>query len=219
MLPSTGRHTPSCRAHRNLRLRDGNAHRFCGAFLAGAKHDRPAPRAPAKIAFRGSGAGLDPGHVYVGEAEMVANLVDQHMADDAVHPLPVAAGIIDDGDAVKKDPVGEADRVPYAFGRQPRTLIEPEQIERIADAHGLERFRIGEVGDAERHIVQALAELFRQAAHDCLGRDLEIFERTGLACASIQPPSPPEMMPDTPPSHELFQFLNRLAVFNIGRLQ
>lgn len=142
---------------------------------------------------------------------MVANLVDQHMADDAVHLLSVAAGVIDDGDAVKKDPVGQADRVLYAFGRQPGAMIEPEQIVRIADAQHAERFRIGEIGDADRHITQSLAERLRQAVPDCLGGDLEIFERAWLTCANIQRPSPPEMRPNTPPSHDLLQFRHRLT--------
>ena len=35
-------------------------------------------------------AELDQGHVGIGEAEMVTDLVDQHVADDAVHWLAVS---------------------------------------------------------------------------------------------------------------------------------
>ena len=47
-------------------------------------------------------AGLDQGHVGVREAEMVTDLVDQHVADDAVHWLAVSVGVTEDGDAVEK---------------------------------------------------------------------------------------------------------------------
>ena len=61
-------------------------------------------------------AGLDPGHIGVGKAEMVPNLVDQHVPDDAVYPLFEAASVFHDGDAVEKNPVGQADGIPYALG-------------------------------------------------------------------------------------------------------
>ena len=54
-------------------------------------------------------------------------------------------------------------------------MIEPEQIIRIADAQGLERLRIGEIGHINRHIAKQRAELLRQAVPDCLSGRLEIF--------------------------------------------
>ena len=57
-------------------------------------------------AENGLPAGLDQGHVGVREAEMVTDLVDQHVADDAVQRLAVSVGVTEDGDAAEKDPVG-----------------------------------------------------------------------------------------------------------------
>ena len=73
-------------------------------------------------------AGLDQGHVGVGEAEMVANLVDQHVADDAVYRLIIVAGVAEYGNTVEKDRVGQICGRRYAFERQPHAMIQPEQI-------------------------------------------------------------------------------------------
>ena len=37
---------------------------------------------------------------------MVTDLVDEHVADNAVHRLAVPVGVTEDGDTVEKDPVG-----------------------------------------------------------------------------------------------------------------
>ncbi len=54
-------------------------------------------------------AGFDQGHAGVGETEMVTDLVDQHVADNAVRRLPVLVGVTKDGDTVEKDPVPRHD--------------------------------------------------------------------------------------------------------------
>ena len=125
-------------------------------------------------------AGLDQGHVGVGEAKMVTDLVDQHVADDAVHWLAVSVGVTEDGDAVEKDPVGQTCRIQHAFERQSDAMIQPEQIIRIADMHRLERLRVGEIGHMNRHIAQNRPELLRQSVPDCLSGHLEIFVRPRL---------------------------------------
>ena len=45
---------------------------------------------------------FDPGHGGVGETEMVTDLVDQHMADNAIHRLAGPAGVTQDRDTVEK---------------------------------------------------------------------------------------------------------------------
>ncbi len=49
---------------------------------------------------------------------MVTDLVDQHVADNAVRQLAGADGVTEDGDTVEKDPVGQTCGSRYAFERQ-----------------------------------------------------------------------------------------------------
>ena len=111
---------------------------------------------------------------------MVTDLVDQHVADDAVHWLAVSVGVTEDGDAVEKDPVGQTCGIQYAFERQSHAMIQPEQIIRIADVHRLERLRVGEIGHMNRHIAKRRAELLRQTVLDCLSGQFKIFLRPRL---------------------------------------
>ena len=69
---------------------------------------------------------LDHDHAGVGETEMVTDLVDQHVADNAFHRLAVPVGVTEDGDTVEKDPVGQTYGIPYAFGPQSHAMIQPE---------------------------------------------------------------------------------------------
>ena len=48
---------------------------------------------------------LDPLHVIVRQAEMVADLVDQHMGDDVAQRLLVLGPVVEDGAAVERDAV------------------------------------------------------------------------------------------------------------------
>ena len=61
---------------------------------------------------------------------MVTDLVDQHVADDAVHRLAGPG-------TVEKDPVWQTCGIRYAFERHSHAMIEPEQIIRIADVQAL----------------------------------------------------------------------------------
>ena len=54
---------------------------------------------------RSVGVGLDIFHVVVGEAVMVADLMDQHMPDDVAQVLACLAPVIEDRPAVEEDPV------------------------------------------------------------------------------------------------------------------
>ena len=47
-------------------------------------------------------AGLDQGHAGVGETEMMTDLVDQHVADDAVHRLAGPVGVTEEGGTIEK---------------------------------------------------------------------------------------------------------------------
>ena len=64
---------------------------------------------------RGLRAGFNLGHVGIGESEMVTDLVDEHVADNAIHRLALLVRVTEDGDTVEKDPVGQTYGIPYAF--------------------------------------------------------------------------------------------------------
>jgi hypothetical protein len=55
---------------------------------------------------------------------MVTDLVDQHVADNAVHRLAIPVGVTEDGHTVEKDPIGQTCGIPYAFGRQSYSMIK-----------------------------------------------------------------------------------------------
>src|SRR5579872_6959534 len=65
-----------------------------------------------------SARAFDPFHVGIAEPEMVADLVDQHVADDRVQVLTGLAPIVEDRPAVEKDHVELRPRVADAAPRQ-----------------------------------------------------------------------------------------------------
>ena len=111
---------------------------------------------------------------------MVADLVDQDVADDTVHRLTGPVRVIKDGDTVEEDPVGQACGIPFAFEWKPDAVIQSEQIVGIADSHRAERFGVGEILYMKRHIDKGRAKLLRQTVPDRLSGRLEIFLRPWL---------------------------------------
>src|ERR1700730_11216249 len=72
-------------------------------------------------------AGLDRLHVGVREAEMVADLVDQHMAHDVAQRLLVLGPVIQDRAAVEPDHVRKSGNVAMGLMRKPNTMKQAEQ--------------------------------------------------------------------------------------------
>src|SRR5579871_4706026 len=74
-------------------------------------------------------ARLDPLHVGIGEAEMVANLVHQHMAHDRTQRLIVLGPVVQDRPAVEPDHVRHRIWVADAEKRQTDPAEQAKQIE------------------------------------------------------------------------------------------
>ena len=111
---------------------------------------------------------------------MVTDLVDQHVADDAVHWLAVSVGVTEVG--MRTNPIGQTSRNPTRFSnRQSHAMIQPEQItygSLICIA--FERLRVGEIGHMNRHIAKRRAELLRQTVPDCPSGQFNISLRPRL---------------------------------------
>src|SRR5260370_36111422 len=78
---------------------------------------------------------LDPFHVGIAEPEMMADFVDQHVADDSEQIVARLAPVIEDRAAVEKDHVDRGQRIADALQRQRDAAIEPEQVERAVEPH------------------------------------------------------------------------------------
>src|SRR5258708_8845942 len=75
---------------------------------------------------------LDALHVVVAEAEMVADLVDEHVAHEVVEVLAGLAPVVEDGAAVEKDDVGLGACVHHARAPQRDAAIAATHGERAA---------------------------------------------------------------------------------------
>src|SRR6516165_2431968 len=82
---------------------------------------------------------LDPRHLLVAEAEMMADLVDQHMTHEAREILPGLAPVVEDRPAVEKDHVELRPRIARALPGQGDAAVETEDVEWALQRH----FRLG----------------------------------------------------------------------------
>src|ERR1700754_1631159 len=115
-----------------------------------------------------SRGGLNRLHIGVGEAEMVADLVDQHVADDVAKRLFVLGPIAQDRTAVQPDHVGQAGDVAVALLRQTDALKQAKQVELALRLQLVEDFVSREIVDADDDPLAELAESVRQALENFL---------------------------------------------------
>src|ERR1700736_6119030 len=106
---------------------------------------------------------LDRLHVVVGEAEMMADLVNQHMADDMAQRLVMFGPIIQDGATIQPDHVGQACDVVIAAKRQAYADKQAEQVEFACRVHLVEDLIGGKIVDADDHALAQVAKALRQA--------------------------------------------------------
>src|SRR5215470_12710601 len=78
----------------------------------------------------GVGGGLDALHVVVAEAEMVADLVDQHMAHQMGELLAALAPVVEQRPAIEEDAIEVARHLADGLAAEIDAAIEPEQVER-----------------------------------------------------------------------------------------
>src|SRR5271166_1852449 len=121
--------------------------------------------------------GLDFGHVVVREAKMVADLVDQHVADDVAQRLLMLGPIIQDRAAVEPDHVGHAGDIARALERQPDPLEQAEHVEFALALHLVQHLVGREIVDADDHAFAQVAKPFGQALEDVMGHRLHCGER------------------------------------------
>ena len=94
---------------------------------------------------------------------MVADFVDQHMADDMAERLLVLGPIVQDGPAVEPDHVGQAGDVAMALLRQPHALKQAEQVEFARCLHLVENLLGRKVVDADDQALAQIAKALGQA--------------------------------------------------------
>src|ERR1700722_8894126 len=82
-----------------------------------------------------SAVALQAVHVVVRQAEMVADLVDQHVTHHRGEVLAGLAPIIEQRPAIEKDHVDMGPRIADRFVQQIDAAIEAEQVERALELH------------------------------------------------------------------------------------
>ncbi len=102
--------------------------------------------------------GLQAVHIVIGEAEMMADFVNQGVADDGLEILAGFAPVIEQGTAIEEDAVDVLGRVADAFLIEGNPMIEAEQIERALELHFGLGFGVGKFLDQDNHIVQMTAQ-------------------------------------------------------------
>src|SRR5690606_24268779 len=128
------------------------------------------PRLPRRLR-------LERFHVSVGKAEVVADLMDQHVGDDGPQRLLVLGPVVEDGAAIEPDLVGQlARRLGHAELRAPQAAEEAQQIELGFDAKLVERLVIGELGDGAGNPLRQAPERLRQALEGVARDRLELVE-------------------------------------------
>jgi hypothetical protein len=74
---------------------------------------------------RSIGVRFDRLHVGVGQAEMMADLMDQHMGDDGTERLLMVAPVVEDRPAIQPDHARHLGRCVFGAERQAGTLEQP----------------------------------------------------------------------------------------------
>src|SRR5712691_4333652 len=140
------------------------------AILAGAE-------APKPVLTRG---GLDRLHVAVGQAEMMADLVHQHVGDERAQGLVVFGPVVEHRAAIEKDHVGHLHRRAFVAERQADAVEQAEQVELALRLHLLEHLVAGEIVDPDDEVLAQRAEPRGQPAERRDGERLELAEARRL---------------------------------------
>src|ERR1019366_9067477 len=173
----SGAATPSKTVNLSMGLSIPQSRRAClSQYPCGSLYREWRPR--GRLSLRN--ALLDGVHIVVGEAEMVADLVYQHMADDGSERLVVPAPVVEDRPAVEPDHVGHLDRGALVPERQADALEQAEQVELAFGPHLVQHLVGREILDPDDQVLAQGAEFRRQAA-ECLDRDdLDLVQRGRL---------------------------------------
>src|SRR3954462_5495002 len=116
---------------------------------------RPLGR-PASI-----GGPFDVFHVLIRHAEVMADLVHQHMRDDRAERLVMLRPVIEDRTPVEPDHVRHVCRRAFGAKWQPDTLKQAEDVELALQAHGVEGVVGGKIVDPDHQVSAQRAECLR----------------------------------------------------------
>src|SRR5689334_21526610 len=120
---------------------------------------------------------LDAFHVLVGQPEMMADLVDQHMGDDVAQRLLVLRPVVEDGAAVERDAVRPLAGLGVPALGEAASLEQAEQIERRLQGEVVHDLVGRELGDQDDDLAGELAEVIRQMRIGLQREQLHLFDR------------------------------------------
>src|SRR3954471_22747158 len=95
------------------------------------------------------GGPFDVFHVLIRHAEVMADLVHQHMRDDRAERLVMLRPVIEDRTPVEPDHVRHVCRRAFGAKWQPDTLKQAEDVELALQAHGVEDVVGGKIVDPD----------------------------------------------------------------------
>src|SRR5882672_4896816 len=126
---------------------------------------------------------------------MVADFVNQHMADDMAQRLLMFGPVIEDRPAVEPDHVGQAGNVVIAAERQAEALEKAEQVEFALSLHFVEDLVGRKIVDADDHALAQGSKALWQALENLMRHGFHFRERGCLgffphrACLARVPPA------------------------------
>src|SRR5882757_905100 len=120
------------------------------------------------------GLGFDRFHVVVAQAEMMADLVDQHVAHDVRQVLARFTPVVEDRTAIEEDAVDVVGDVARAALHHRHALIKSQQVERRVELHLLLDLVGREVVDLDADVADMPAELLGDRGQRLGGDGLEI---------------------------------------------
>jgi hypothetical protein len=122
----------------------------------------------------GSAGGFDAFHVVVAEAEVVADLVDEHVA---YHIRQVLAGyrrVVEDRSTIERDDIGIRRRIGGAAARAGNTMVEAEEMIGAPEAETRAGLFVGKLLDPDQDAIKMSPEGRRNCGERTVREPLDI---------------------------------------------
>ena len=123
---------------------------------------------------------FDRRHIGIGQAEMMADLMHQHMFDDGAKGFVVLGPIVENRTPIKPDHVGHLHGGAFRTKRQADAMKQAEQVELGFGAELVEHLVSGKVVDANDDICREIPKPLRQARKYLARQHLELGQRRRL---------------------------------------
>src|SRR4051794_31006372 len=111
---------------------------------------------------------------------MMADLVNQHVADDMLQCFFVLGPVIEDRPAVEPNQIRQPGNVLIAAKRQADALKQAEQVELAFRVHFLEHLLARKIIDPDDHALAQLAKGFWQASENLVRHGFHLGKRGGF---------------------------------------